>query len=59
MGVPAVHSLDLRAEPDLALTIYAAGPDSPTAHALVLLASWAAAAETDESPSQMWSASPA
>ena len=38
----AYESLDLRAEPDLTLTIYAAEPDSPTAHALTLLASWAA-----------------
>jgi transcriptional regulator with XRE-family HTH domain len=38
----AYHSMDLRAEPDLALTIYAAEPDSQTAHALTLLASWAA-----------------
>jgi transcriptional regulator with XRE-family HTH domain len=40
--VLAYESLDLRAEPDLTLTIYAAEPDSPTAHALALLASWAA-----------------
>ena len=38
----AYESMDLRAEPDLVLTIYAAEPDSPTAHALTLLASWAA-----------------
>jgi transcriptional regulator with XRE-family HTH domain len=38
----AYESLDLRAEPGLSLTIYAAEPDSPTAHALALLASWAA-----------------
>ncbi len=38
----AYESLDLRAEPDLTITIYAAEPDSPTAHALTLLASWAA-----------------
>jgi MmyB-like transcription regulator ligand binding domain len=37
----AYESLDLRAEPDLTLTIYTAEPDSPTAHALALLASWA------------------
>jgi transcriptional regulator with XRE-family HTH domain len=37
----AYESLDLRAEPDLALTIYTAEPDSPTANALALLASWA------------------
>jgi hypothetical protein len=38
----AYESLDLRAEPDLTMTIYAAEPDSPTAHTLTLLASWAA-----------------
>jgi transcriptional regulator with XRE-family HTH domain len=40
----AYESMDLRAEPDLTLTIYAAEPDSPTAQALTLLASWAATA---------------
>jgi transcriptional regulator with XRE-family HTH domain len=39
----AYESLDLRAEPDLTLTIYAAEPGSPTEDALRLLASWAAA----------------
>ncbi len=38
----AYESMDLRADPDLTMTIYAAEPDSPTVHALVLLASWAA-----------------
>ena len=38
----AYESMDLRAEPGLTITIYAAEPDSPTAHALTLLASWAA-----------------
>lgn len=38
----AYESLDLRAEPGLTMTIYAAEPGSPTAHALALLASWAA-----------------
>ncbi|WP_249999223.1 helix-turn-helix transcriptional regulator [Actinoplanes sp. M2I2] len=38
----AYESLDLRAEADLTLTIYAAEPGSPTAQALALLASWAA-----------------
>jgi transcriptional regulator with XRE-family HTH domain len=38
----AYESLDLRAEPDLTVTIYTAEPDSPTAHALTLLASWTA-----------------
>jgi transcriptional regulator with XRE-family HTH domain len=38
----AYESLDLRGEPDLTLTIYTAEPDTPTAHALTLLASWTA-----------------
>jgi MmyB-like transcription regulator ligand binding domain len=38
----AYESSDLRAEPELSMTIYAAEPGSPTAHALALLASWAA-----------------
>lgn len=42
--VLAYESLDLRAEPGLALTIYTAQPGSATADALVLLASWAATA---------------
>ena len=42
----AYESMDLRAEPELTLTIYAAEPDSPTAHALTLLASWAATSGT-------------
>ncbi len=36
------ESLDLRAEPGLTLTVYSAQPASSTAHALALLASWAA-----------------
>jgi hypothetical protein len=40
----AYESMELRAEPDLTMTIYAAEPDSPTAQALALLASWAATA---------------
>ncbi|HEY5979513.1 MAG TPA: helix-turn-helix transcriptional regulator [Microlunatus sp.] len=36
------ESLDLRAEPGLTLTVYSAEPASSTAHALALLASWAA-----------------
>ena len=43
----AYESLDLRAEPDLTLTIYTAEPDSPTAHALALLASWAPTEHAD------------
>jgi hypothetical protein len=38
----AWESLDLRAEPGLTMTIYAAEPASPTEQALTLLASWAA-----------------
>jgi transcriptional regulator with XRE-family HTH domain len=38
----AYESMDLRAEPDVTMTIYAAEPASPTAHALALLASWSA-----------------
>jgi hypothetical protein len=30
------------------MTIYAAEPDSPTAHALALLASWAATQQTSQ-----------
>ncbi len=40
----AYESMELRAEPELTLTIYTAEPDSPTAHALTLLASWAVTA---------------
>ena len=46
----AYESLDLRAEPDLTLTIYTAEPDSPTAHALTLLASWAASDHAGSDP---------
>ena len=38
----AYESMDLRAEPDLTMTLYAAEPGSPTEDALRLLASWAA-----------------
>lgn len=38
----AYESMDLRAEPDLTMTVYAAEPASPTEQALALLASWAA-----------------
>ncbi|MDI6099482.1 helix-turn-helix transcriptional regulator [Actinoplanes sp. NEAU-A12] len=40
------ESMDLRAEPDLSLTVYAAEPGSSTADALRLLASWAATSVT-------------
>lgn len=38
----AYESVDMISEPGLTLTIYAAEPASPTAHALAILASWAA-----------------
>ncbi len=41
----AYESMELIAEQGLIMTIYAAEPDSPTAHALTLLASWAATTE--------------
>jgi hypothetical protein len=41
----AYESMDLRAEPDLTMTIYTAEPGSPTEDALRLLASWAASQE--------------
>jgi len=44
----AWESLDLRAEPGLTMTIYAAEPGSPTEHAVALLGSWAA---TPDAPS--------
>jgi transcriptional regulator with XRE-family HTH domain len=40
--VLAYESVDMISEPGLTLTLYAAEPGSPTAHALDLLASWAA-----------------
>jgi len=43
----AYESLDMISDPGLTLTLYAAEPESPTAHALELLASWTStAAET-------------
>jgi MmyB-like transcription regulator ligand binding domain len=42
----AYESLDLRAEPDLTMTIYAAEPGSSTEDALRLLSAWAASQET-------------
>jgi transcriptional regulator with XRE-family HTH domain len=38
----AYESMDLRADPDLTMTLYTAEPGSPTEDALRLLASWAA-----------------
>jgi hypothetical protein len=43
----AYESLDLRAEPDLTMTVYAAEPGSSTEDALRLLASWAASNEAN------------
>jgi transcriptional regulator with XRE-family HTH domain len=43
----AYESVDMISEPGLTLTIYAAEPASPTSHALDLLASWSATANTD------------
>jgi transcriptional regulator with XRE-family HTH domain len=43
----AYESMDLRAEPDLTMTLYAAQPASPTEDALRLLASWAATNQVD------------
>jgi hypothetical protein len=37
----AYESVDMISEPALTLTLYAAEPASPSAHALALLASWA------------------
>ena len=48
----AYETMELRADPELTLTIYAAEPGSPTAHALTLLASWAATSGTGLSPSR-------
>ncbi len=48
----AYESLDLVAEPGLRMTLYAAEPASPTAHALALLASWATAVPTRDVASQ-------
>lgn len=42
----AYETMDLRAEDGAGMTIYAAEPSSPSAQALVLLASWAATTET-------------
>ena len=48
----AYESMELRAEPDLIMTIYAAEPESPTAQALSLLASWAATEAGTLSPTE-------
>ena len=41
----AYESVDMISDPGLTLTLYAAEPDSPTAHALDLLASWTAVSD--------------
>ena len=41
----AYESVDMISDPGLTLTLYAAEPGSPTAHALDLLASWAAVSD--------------
>ncbi|MDP9794094.1 transcriptional regulator with XRE-family HTH domain [Catenuloplanes nepalensis] len=45
----AYETMGLRAEQHLSMTIYAAEPGSPSAHALALLASWAATEQVAES----------
>ncbi|MGJ6965659.1 helix-turn-helix transcriptional regulator [Streptosporangium sp. G11] len=42
----AYESMDLRGDPGLSMTIFTAEPGSSTAHALALLASWAATQES-------------
>ena len=44
----AYESMDMISDPGLTLTLYAAEPSSPTAHALDLLASWTTAATQPE-----------
>jgi hypothetical protein len=46
------ESLDLRAEPGMTMTIYAAEPGSPTEQSLALLASWAASHDVHSTESQ-------
>jgi transcriptional regulator with XRE-family HTH domain len=46
----AYETMALIGEPGLAMTVYAAEPTSPTAQALVLLASWAATTDASLSP---------
>ena len=50
----AYEGLDLRGEPGLTMTVYAAEPDSPTAQALTLLASWAATATETNTAVGTW-----
>ena len=51
----AYESMDLRAEPDLTMTLYAAQPASPTEDALRLLASWAATHQADSAGQRLTS----
>jgi transcriptional regulator with XRE-family HTH domain len=46
----AYESVDMISEPGLTLTLYAAEPASPTAHALDLLASWTASQKIENAP---------
>jgi MmyB-like transcription regulator ligand binding domain len=46
----AYESLDMISDPGLTLTLYAAEPASPTAHALALLASWTSTTTDPGSP---------
>ena len=49
----AYESMDLRADPDLTMTLYAAEPASRTEDALRLLASWAATHQTSTSDERL------
>ena len=49
----AYESMDLRADPDLTMTLYAAQPASPTEDALRLLASWAATHQTSPADNRL------
>lgn len=46
----AYESVDMISEPSLTLTMYVAEPASPTAHALAILASWAATQNMETPP---------
>ena len=48
----AYESLDMISDPGLTLTLYAAEPASPTAHALDLLASWTTTSTADTGPAR-------
>lgn len=51
----AYESMNLRADPDLTMTLYAAQPASPTEDALRLLASWAATHPADAADQRLTS----